>query len=48
MYIFDGALHSVNAPYKIGDRTQFLTFAIANNLSQLNNEANHFCLPNLE
>jgi hypothetical protein len=35
--------------------SQFLTLAaerilkgIANHLSQLNNEANHFCLPNLE
>ncbi|MEG3848804.1 hypothetical protein QT971_15735 [Microcoleus sp. herbarium19] len=27
--------------------SQFLTFAIANNLSELNNKTNYFCLPNL-
>ena len=27
--------------------SQFLTFAITNNLSELNNKTNYFCLPNL-
>ncbi|MEG3941207.1 hypothetical protein QT995_24095 [Microcoleus sp. S36b_A3] len=28
--------------------SQFVTFAIANNLSELNNKVNYFCLLNLE